>query len=172
MISARKSLEIDRLFVAQIDPVGGQRDIVIARAGCAQVGVDCLAGFTELLQIGADLFQLGPAGAQAFGLKHYSANVRIGGGFAQHHPEVGDSESGIAAAEDAGKFQRRLLGNVAREAKHQDRVIGDIRRLFAEAQQREEEQDEAKKNQENAGDQPEDKLDHRYSEGRVRFSLP
>src|SRR6185312_15057251 len=161
-----KAFEKDRLFVAQVDALGGKRDVILAASRRAQKCVQGLAGLAELFEIGANLFELGPAGAQSFRLYHHGADMRIGRGFAQHHPYVGERERG-ASAQNSGKFERRLFGDVAGEAQDHHRVAGNLRRLFAEAKQGEKDEYEAEENEEDAGDQPDDELDHSYSESSM-----
>ena len=74
-------LQHQGLLRAEIDAVGSQGHVVVARRRRPQERVDRLAGLAEPLHAGADLLELGPAGGEPFRLQHDGLDMRIGGGF-------------------------------------------------------------------------------------------
>ena len=168
IISARRPFSMSGSLRSEIDAVGAEREIILARAGRAQVRVHRLAGLAKLLQIGADLFELRPSGGNPLRLQHDSPDVRIGGGLLQVLPDAGDGRAALVAAQKVGQFDRRLLRNVAVQPQHQHGVIGDLRRLFAKAEKGEEEQHEGEEDEHDARHQPDEELRHSYSDGSMR----
>ena len=153
------ALEIEGVGGVEVDAVGGGGQVVFARAGAAQVGVDGLARFAELGERGADLLQLGPAHGEVLGVERDGADVFIDGGFAQRHPDVGDGDGRLVAAQE-GDFHRRLFRHFARQVHDQHGIGGEDRRLVAEADQEQEEQKDREEGDQHAGGESDQELNH------------
>ena len=83
-----QSFEHELVRLSEVDAVGRRRQVVLARSGRAQVGVDGLAGFAEEFQVGAQLLKLGPAAGEVLRQQHDGLDVAIRRGFLQGHPDA------------------------------------------------------------------------------------
>jgi hypothetical protein len=135
------ALQVEPIRGAEIDAVGGGRQVILARAGGLQKGEQGLAGFLEPLQIGAEFFELAPAHAERFRLQHHRFDARIHGGLRSIIQTLVTVGAGRSAKRAERDFHRRTFGYAARELELQHRVLRDGGRAFAEgSRQREEDQ--------------------------------
>src|ERR1035437_4337645 len=96
--SAWRSFDHHRFRRTQIDAVGARGHVILARPRLAKVGEHGLAGFLELVDIEAQLFQLRPSRREAFGLQHDRLDAPIRRGFFQRAPDPDDGQRRVVIA--------------------------------------------------------------------------
>src|SRR5258708_8415228 len=154
------AFEVQRDGGFHVDAAGGGGEVIFARRGGLEVGVNWLAGLAEIFEVRADLLKLGPADRKVARLENDGANAAIGSGFAQRGPDIRHGKGSAALEERNRELDRRPLGDFAFEIEYQRRTVSYRGRFFAHARQCEDRDDQKQADKNDSGQDADEKFGH------------